>query len=571
MTDSPATDAATDLQALADEVWTGLMASQPLYATAIGNHRHLADLPPNDAAALDREARRLAGQLERAGALPADGLAPADRVTRDALLDLLAYELGVVESGIAAWSVDPLDGPQVQFLNVPSYQPVASPEQREALVARWREMGPWIDRHVAGLREAAPDGLVAPRALVDSVVDELDHLLATPDETWTLAAPARAERPGWSDTDQQRFATAIGAAIRDGIRPAFERQRAYLADELRTLARPDDRAGLSHVPGGAEAYARLVAAHTTLDLDPEAIHAIGLEETARIDAAFEALGGRLLGTRSMAETMARLRDDPELRFATRDEIRDTAQASLQRANAAIPDWFGRLPQAPCVVVVMGDHESAHSTIAYYRDPAADGSRPGSYYVNTTLPETRPRYEAEALAFHEAVPGHHLQIAIAQELTSLPAFRRFGGPTAFIEGWGLYSERLSHEMGLYSGPMDEFGILSFDAWRACRLVVDTGMHALGWTRRQAIDFMLAHTALGENNIVNEIDRYLATPGQALAYKMGQREILALRAQAQAALGAAFDIRAFHDVVLGDGALGLKTLRGVVEDWVASTRA
>ena len=571
MTDSPATDAATDLQALADEVWTGLMASQPLYATAIGDHRHLAELPPNDAGALDREARRLGGQLDRARALPADGLAPADRVTRDALLDLLAYELGVVESGIAAWSVDPLDGPQVQFLNIPSYQPAASPEQREALVGRWREMGPWIDRHVAGLREAAPDGLIAPRALVDSVVDELDHLLARPDESWTLAAPGRAGRPDGSDTDQQRFASAIGAAIRDGIRPAFERQRTYLAEELRPLARPDDRAGLSHVPGGAAAYARLVAAHTTLDLDPEAIHAIGLEETARIDAAFDELGGRLLGTRSTAETLARLRDDPKLRFATRDEVRETAEASLQRANAAIPDWFGCLPQAPCVVVVMGDHESAHSTIAYYRDPAADGSRPGSYYVNTTLPETRPRYEAEALAFHEAVPGHHLQIAIAQELTALPAFRRFGGPTAFIEGWGLYAERLSHEMGLYSGPMDEFGILSFDAWRACRLVVDTGMHALGWTRRQAIDFMVAHTALGENNIVNEIDRYLATPGQALAYKMGQREILALRAQAQAALGGAFDIRTFHDVVLGEGAIGLKTLRGVVEAWVASTRA
>jgi uncharacterized protein (DUF885 family) len=430
-------------------------------------------------------------------------------------------------------------------------------------------MGPWIDRHIAGLRDAARDGLVAPRALVDSVVAELDDVLAAPAESWTLAAPAAMAQPGWSAGDHQRFADAVANAVRDGIRPAFQRQRAFLADELRPLARPDDRPGLSHIPGGSDAYARLVAAHTTLDLDPEAIHAIGVEEVARIDAAFEELGGRMLGTSSTAETIARLRDDPTLRFSARDEVLETAETSLRRANEAIPAWFGRLPRTSCEVVVMGDHESAHSTVAYYRQPAADGSRPGSYYINTTLPETRPRYEAEALAFHEAVPGHHLQLAIAQELTELPAFRRFGGPTAFVEGWGLYSERLSEEMGLYSGPLDRFGILSYDAWRACRLVVDTGMHALGWTRREALDFMLAHTALAENNIVNEVDRYIAMPAQALAYKLGQREILALRAQAEAALGAAFDIRTFHDVALGEGTVGLKTLRGVVEGWIAST--
>ena len=193
-----------------------------------------------------------------------------------------------------------------------------------------------------------------------------------------------------------------------------------------------------------------------------------------------------------------------------------ARASLARANAAIGDWFGRLPKAPCEVVVMPAHEEKHSTIAYYREPAADGSRPGQYYINTYAPETRPRYEAETLAFHESVPGHHLQLAIMQELTELPAFRRFNGSTAYIEGWGLYTERLSEEMGLLSSEIDRFGVLSFDAWRAARLVVDTGMHALGWTRQQAIDFMVEHTALGENNIANEVDRYIsyAGPGAGL---------------------------------------------------------
>ena len=325
------------------------------------------------------------------------------------------------------------------------------------------------------------------------------------------------------------------AAIRDGIRPAFERQRSVLVDELRPIARPDDRAGLTHVPGGDAAYARLVRAHTTLDLAPEAIHAIGLEETERIDREFAGLGSQVLGTTGVSATLARLRDDPALRFTTRDEVRATAEDALRRANDAIGGWFGRLPHAPCEVVVMGDHEAKHSTIAYYRQPAADGSRPGRYYINTSEPTTRPRYEAEVLAFHEAVPGHHLQIAIAQELPDLPAFRRFSGPTAYVEGWGLYTERLCDEMGLYSGPLDRFGVLSFDAWRASRLVVDTGLHALGWSRARAIEFMLAHTALAENNIVNEVDRYLAMPGQALAYKLGQLELRRLRRESEAALG------------------------------------
>jgi uncharacterized protein (DUF885 family) len=258
-----------------------------------------------------------------------------------------------------------------------------------------------------------------------------------------------------------------------------------------------------------------------------------------------------------------LRSDPALYFSSRAEVESVARASLDRANAAIGHWFGRLPKAPCEVVVMPAHEEQHSTVAYYREPAADGSRPGQFYINTSAPETRPRYEAETLAFHESVPGHHLQIAIAQELDHLPAFRRFWGSTAYVEGWGLYTERLSAEMGLLSGDVDRFGVLSFDAWRASRLVVDTGIHALGWTRRAAIDFMTAHTALGSNNIANEVDRYIANPGQALAYKLGQLELLRLRSEARERQGDRFDIKAFHDAVLGQGALPLSALREVVE--------
>jgi uncharacterized protein (DUF885 family) len=324
-----------------------------------------------------------------------------------------------------------------------------------------------------------------------------------------------------------------------------------------------------HVPNGEDAYRRLIHAYTALDLVPGDVHETGLQEVARINGEMEALGERVFGTRDRSAILRRLRTDPEMHFRTRDEVEEKARDALARAKAAIPRFFGRLPKADCEVVRMGEHEEKHSTIAYYRQPAADGSRPGRYYINTYAPETQPRYEAEVLAYHESIPGHHLQIAITQELEGLPAFRNHLGITAYTEGWGLYTERLSDEMGLYTADVDRIGVLSYDALRACRLVVDTGMHAKGWTRTQAIDFMLANTALAENNIVNEVDRYIAWPGQALAYKVGQLEIRRLRADAERRLGSRFDLRAFHDAVLENGAVSLETLRTAIDGYIART--
>ena len=567
----PAVDATSALADLAAEAWDQAMAGQPVYATALGDRRFDDKLRANDPGALDRETERLADLSRRAERIDPAALPPAERITRSALIDFLGYGLDLVASGIEAWAVDPLDGPQVGFLNIASFQPVRSTDEAAALLARWRAMGPWVDNLVATTRDSMARGLAAPKALVRRVVAELDDLLARPDADWPLVDPARTAPADWPDDRRARFADDVAAAVRDGVRPAFARYRAFLADELGPAARDDQHPGLGALAGGDEIYRRLVRAHTTLDLQPEVIHRIGLEETARIDREFETLGGQLFGTSDRTAILARLRSDAALHFSTSAEVLAVAEASLARANAAIPGWFGRLPKASCVVVEMGEHEARHSTIAYYREPAADGSRPGSYYINTSEPETRPRYEAEVLAFHEAVPGHHLQIAIAQELDGLPAFRRLAGPTAYIEGWALYSERLSAEMGLLSGDMDRFGILSFDAWRASRLVIDTGLHAMGWSRDRAIGFMVEHTALAENNIANEVDRYLAMPGQALAYKLGQLEILRLREAARTALGDRFEIGGFHDAVLGQGAVGLPTLAALIEAWIEGRRA
>ncbi|HET9851078.1 MAG TPA: DUF885 domain-containing protein [Candidatus Limnocylindrales bacterium] len=569
MPDQPTvTGASAALAAAAARFWDGYLEASPTWATVIGDRRfddRLNDVTP---AATERELAFFEGVAEEGRAIDEGGLTADERVTRRMLIDEADATARTLRTRTHEWSVDPIFGPTMWLLDLVDYQTIRSPEEGANLVARWNGMGKLFDDTRANLREAAADGAVAAAKPVERVLDILDRLLEQPPERWKLAAPAEEAHDDWPESDLRAFRANLLEAVSEVAVPAFRRYRDTIARDIAPLARPDDRPGLMHVPGGAEAYRDLIRVHTTLDLEPEAIHATGLAEIERIDAEFVELGGRVLGTKDLASTLAALRDDPRLRFDNADEVFETAKRSLARAQAAMTDWFGRIPGAACVVVPVPTHSQEHQTIAYYSWPAMDGSRPGRYYINLHAPETRPRYEAEALAFHEAVPGHHLQIAIAQELPGLPAFQRALGSTAFSEGWGLYTERLSDEMGLYSGDMDRFGILSYDAWRAGRLVVDTGMHALGWTRRQAIDFLKAHTALGENNIENEIDRYIVMPGQALAYKIGQLEILRLRDEAQRRLGARFDIKAFHDTVLGSGAVSLPVLRGLVEDWASS---
>jgi uncharacterized protein (DUF885 family) len=565
MTDHPRTspDASARLAELADRFWQTSLDADPLLSTEVGAPGRDALLPPLDPAARNAIIRRLEAQNAEVEALDPAALPDADRITRDALLQAITSTATFIRADSDAFTIDPMGGPQVSFLNVADYQAVQNVDEGRDMVERWRAMGPWVDELIGRQRQSIADGRPPVRILCERVIDEVDSLLGQPDEAWPLLSPARTEHPGWSASEADAFRSDLAAAVRDGIRPAFERYRAFVRDEALPVARGDADVGLAALTGGSESYRALARAHTTTELDPEELHAIGLREIERIDGELIELGGRLLGADGLADTVARLRSDRALSFDSGDEIEAVARRSMARAQEATPDWFNRLPRTPVEVVAMGAHEEEHSTIAYYRDPAVDGSRPGRYFVNRSHPETRPRYEAEALAFHESVPGHHLQVALAQELTTLPDFRRHALTTAFVEGWGLYAERLSSEMGLYSGDLDRIGIASFDAWRASRLVVDSGMHALGWSRSRAIAFMTEHTALGTNNIANEVDRYIVWPGQALAYKIGQLEFLRLRDEARHRLGERFDIRRFHDAVLEPGALPLDVLRGVVE--------
>ncbi|MEM9488748.1 MAG: DUF885 domain-containing protein, partial [Myxococcota bacterium] len=335
-------------------------------------------------------------------------------------------------------------------------------------------------------------------------------------------------------------------------------------------ARTGGQVGLHALPAGQACYAARIRHYLGLDKSATELHQLGLRELDRINNEMRTLGQRLFGTDDLTEILTRLRTDKSLYFATAEEMLTAARASLDAANAAMPSAFGIVPQTECVVVPIPAYEAPFSTIAYYRQPHYDGSKPGEYVVNTYKPETRPRYEFQALSFHEAVPGHHLQIAISIERADLPAIRRFSYNTAYGEGWALYSERLADELGLYNGDLDRMGMLSYDAWRASRLVVDTGLHAMGWTRKQAEQLMRERTALALNNIVNEVDRYIAWPGQALAYKVGQLEIFRLRQWARDQLGSAFTLAGFHDAVLAQGSVNLPILAEQVAAWVQDNK-
>ena len=466
---------ARPIDALAATYWDAYLETNPLFATTLGDPRFDGRLPDPTPEGQAAARARYAAVLAQADDLDADEHEPGDAITLASLREGLLADLTFIDTGMLAWNVDPLDGIPVQLLQAGEYQPAATPAQAAALLERWRAMPAYTDAHTATLRRSLADGLVACRAPIDRVVDILAELLGRPDEDWPLLAPlagagsvgtgtagagsvdgtgagswarqaagagsagtkttGAGTAGGWTSTERERFASDLRAAVAREIRPAFARLHDALSTEIRPAARPAERPGLCHLPGGEAAYRSLARAHTSLDASPDELHRTGLAEIDRIDAELTDLAGRVIGTRTLPEALEALRGDPALHFRTRDEVFAKAVSALERAAEAIPGWFGRLPQAPCEVVRMGPHEEEHSTIAYYRQPADDGSRPGQYYVNTAHPETRPRYEAEVLAFHESIPGHHLQIAIAQELADLPAFRRHLRPHRVRRGLG----------------------------------------------------------------------------------------------------------------------------------------
>ncbi|MBM4365421.1 MAG: DUF885 domain-containing protein [Deltaproteobacteria bacterium] len=554
------------LAAVLEEHWTAQMYVSPVWATQLGDHRYDTRLDDNSEAARKRWQDKRQSYADRARKLA--GLAPGDALTRDLLVAKLDDELRVErECRFAEWSFSARSNALVYAADLGRAHAVKTVDDAGNLVARYQKLPGWIDTEVRNLRLGLDDGLVANRASVEKVIAMVDEELAAAEPDSALAAPLREAYPIPGDK-----LGAFHAGLRQALPPvraALQRYRDFLHAEILPRARGDGLEGLAALPLEG-CYAARVRQETTKELDPDTLHQKGLDELERIHAEMAPVGEKLFGTTRKSEIFSRLRSDPALHFDTREAVEQKAREALSRAQAAVPRVFGTLPKAECVVKPIPDHEAPYTTIAYYWQAAPDGSEPGVYYVNTWQPTTRTRFDAEVLAFHEAVPGHHLQIAIARELQGVPSFRRFDELTVFIEGWALYSERLSDELGLYSGDLDRMGMLGFDAWRASRLVVDTGIHAMGWSRGEAEDFLRENTPLAENNIVNEVDRYITWPGQALGYKLGQFEIRRLRAEAEQALGSRFDLAGFHDTVLGAGAVPMAVLEARVRGWVESRK-
>jgi uncharacterized protein (DUF885 family) len=612
------------LVSIARDVWDFRMRTSPTWATYLGDPRFHGTLADNrEVGSISRnKARR--GFLVRIAGINERKLNEQDALTLALLQRSLSNAIATENMGLGAWNVSARGGPQVSFLTLASDQPVGTPKERAMMLQRWRRMGPFIRQASRNLINAMEGGNISSATAIEKVLAQLDNLLHTPSHLSPLMAPAtaggtwaqlrggdnlaafaaeqlgdalRAEElrrinlhlqdglqlakgapvllPASNDIlppeVRGRFVADVWEIIEDEVYPAFREYERTLRTEILPRCRPDGRPGLLYTPDGQENYKQRIESFTTLSSTAEEIHELGMSEVTRLRGEMVALGREVFGTTDLRALRAHMAADAALHYESREEIEAVARSAVRRMEADLSKAFSVVPTANVEVVPVPAHEEAFTTMAYYRGPTPDGSRPGRYYINTYEPTTKPRWEAEVLAFHEAVPGHHLQIALANELVGLPMIRSHGGIGAYVEGWALYTETLADEMGMYSSDVSRLGMFSFDAWRSCRLVVDTGIHAMGWSRDRAIRFLEENTLADIRNIENEVDRYISWPGQALGYKIGQLEIFALRAEAKEALGPLFDLRGFHQVVLGNGPVTLPLLRKQVEAWTESVLA
>lgn len=559
----------SELAELSAEFFQLQHTSDPFNATQLGvtGFDHLVPDPSRaGSAATISRITELESRLDK---IDRSALNDADRINADVLARLA--EGARLDAEHCLWetsaSADAYSSPQaMMFLSIPTAS-MSGPGAVDGYLTRVAGLPRFIDAIADRYREAKADGRIPTRVGVNQAIDQLTGHLALSPDTDTLLSPL----PRDGGHQQQR--AEASTMLQEKVRPALHRLLSCLREELLPVARADDQVGITFVPGGEQGYRAAVRRHTTTELSPAEIHQIGLDCVTDLQVQWQELGQRALGTSDLPTIFSRLRDDPALRFTERAQIVDTVADALRRAEAVRDDWFPPFDIADCVIEEINPIEVGNAALAYYRPPAGDGSRPGAHCVLTAEPRQRFVYEYEALAFHESTPGHHLQIASAQTLTELPDFRRFldAEVCGYVEGWGLYSERLADEMGLYSSDISRLGMLSFDALRACRLVVDTGMHQLGWSRQQAMKYMWDNTATTEANVRNEIDRYISWPGQALAYMIGRREISRLRAVAEQRLGSAFDVRAFHGAVLSNGAVPLGVLEQIVLRWIDAAAA
>ena len=555
----------TQLQQLIDDEWEYRLKDDPLFATDVGDHRYDDQLPAVTPADFDRRLTQAGSFLDRLNAIERAALTAPEQLNYDIFKRVKSNEIAELEFRCYALPINTMGGFHTNFVELPTLIRLDTQQDYENLIARLNGFktyaGQYIELMQAGLRE----GYIPPKASLRGVEESIKPHVVTNAEDSILFEPFKQMPDAIGDSDQRRLAEAARTAITNSVVPGYQALLQFVGDEYLPAARTSIAA--SDLPKGRAFYEQRVRSFTTLDLSPQQVHDTGRSEVKRIRAEMDAIIRQVNFTGNFKAFVEFLRSDPRFYAETPDALMKEVALTLKKMDGELPRLFKTLPRMPYGIKPVPDYIAPSTTTAYYMQPSGDGTRAGFYYVNTYNLKARPFYELEALSLHEAVPGHHLQIALQQELEDMPAFRRFGGFTAFIEGWGLYAERLGLEVGFYTDPYNDFGRLTYEMWRACRLVVDTGMHYLGWTRQQAIDFMAANTALTLLNIENEVDRYISMPGQALAYKTGELKLRELRERARQRLGSKFDVREFHDVVLRNGALPLDVLETTVEEWLA----
>ena len=553
------------LKTLTDAYWEARMERFPTAATALGDYRYNDRLEDVSYEAEERYRANITDLLIRAGELDADQLSPEDQFTRALFRRALRDDLLKLDCWGRFLPLNPLEGPHIRLPLLLVSQPFRHAKDYQDYATRLRAFRRQTEDYIKNMRAGISRGIVPPCVIINKVIPQIETHIVQDVTKSELFKPLQKMNE-LSDADQKNIRAQITRAITSDVIPAYRSWLRFVRDEYLPACR--DTAGIGAIRGGDKIYQKLVYWYTTVRFKSDEIHEIGLSEVKRIRGEMAKIQKEVGFTGSLDEFLSDMRSNPRHRFQTREELYNAADTILNRTKPLMKKLFNRLPEANCVMKEMESFRAASSPVAYYNPSPEDASRPGYFYINTHAPKERLRFTLEALTYHESVPGHHLQMALDQENRDLPRFRRYGSFTAYVEGWALYSEKLGYEVGGYQDAYSRFGQLTFEMWRACRLVVDTGMHSKGWTRQQAIDFMMNNTSLAPIDIEAEIDRYISWPGQALAYKIGELRIVQLRREAEQRLGSRFDLRAFHDTLLAGGAMPIDMLEKRMHEWMNS---
>jgi uncharacterized protein (DUF885 family) len=555
------------LISLLDQNWQHQLRTYPELATAIGDNRYNSLLDDISPAAVARELdydRHLLAALQQINSAQ---LPPADRLNQSLLVRSL--KTSIAGATFKDWEMPATQmwGPHLAYAGLARDMPFKTVQDYRNYLSRLRKLPAVFEQSIADMRQGVRDGLVPPRYLLGKVAEEASDVASKALSDSPFTEPVRNFPEAVPPADRARLTKEINDATNTQVLPAFAAFAKFVKEEYEPKGRTEF--GVWSLPNGDARYRQDIEEQTTTTSNPDDLHALGLKQIAEIEGQMLAIA-RKQGYQDVKSFNAHILADKHLHGTSGEQILGLYQAYTRQMYGKLPQYFGRLPKNKLVVVPMEAYRAPHEVPADYSIGAGDGSRPGRINVNEFDPAKRLLLNVEAIAYHEGIPGHHLQFSIAQELSGLPAFRKFANYNAFSEGWALYAETLAHEMGFYQDPYSEYGRLQNLIWRSIRLVVDTGVHSKHWSRRQMIDFFHQHSAMDDQNIETEVDRYIAWPAQALGYKLGEMTILRVRERARRQLGNKFDIRAFHDAVLEQGPLPLDVLESNVDEWIASRK-